>query len=256
MNFNWAERKRHQADARMQLSPLELLSLAVSLKAADDRYGGRSEGPEVIDQFRFGRTHVQWAIGAVEVTANPLEPLSLRASYAREYRQEQLASGAKDEVAKDPLGLGDQFASPNHWNSELYERVNSVGAGATVGLVPEKLTLEVGYLLSASEMEIQTFNRQGIAETTLLNAVAREWPRIHSRLHELNVGLGYQLGPEVRAGFQYFYSRYRLDDFAWNDLQPLMAGLSAENTTRFLFAGATYRGYDAHLSSLYLEGRF
>jgi hypothetical protein len=90
----------------------------------------------------------------------------------------------------------------------------------------------------------------------LLNAVAQDWPTIKSRLHEVYVDLGYQLTSHVKAGARYLYAAYDLDDFAWANMRPYMAGISAENSTRYVFAGATYNAYEAHVASVYLSGRY
>src|SRR3990172_6749213 len=75
-----------------------------------------------------------------------------------------------------------------------------------------------------------------------------------TRLHEIGAALGYEIAPGIRAGARYLYEWYKLEDFAW-DLDPYMAGRTVENSTRFLFADATYGGYRAHLGRVYIAGR-
>jgi MtrB/PioB family decaheme-associated outer membrane protein len=258
VNFNWADRRRHQASARFQMSPVELVSFGVLGKFLDEEYDGKTEGGRQVDQFRFGRTDLRALMGAVDVTVTPGERLTFQASYSREYRKEQMASAAKDDGVKAnaSFGFDDDYAPENYWDSNIAETVDTVGVGATVQLVPEKLVLDASYNLSFSSMDVDTRNPNGVSATTLANAVANDWPEIRNRLHEVVVALTYPLLPHVRAGVRYQFESFDLDDFAWSGLQPYMAGSTVENSTRFLFAGATYDHYKAHVGAAYLSGSF
>jgi hypothetical protein len=39
-------------------------------------------------------------------------------------------------------------------------------------------------------------------------------------------------------------------------MEPYMAGRSVENSTRLLFADATYNAYQAHVGTAYIAGSF
>jgi MtrB/PioB family decaheme-associated outer membrane protein len=259
INYNWAERTRHQAQARLQVLPSELVSVGVMARFLDDDYGGETEGGTVADQFRFGRSALRAVLGAADVTLTPGERLSLTAGYSREYRKEEMQSAAKDDAVKSVafLGIEDDYSPANYWNSDITETVDSVNLDAAVQLVPERLLLDLSYILSFSDMEVDTSNPNGVvAGTTLGNAVAQDWPEIRSRLHEVIGDVAFPFTRNVRAGARYLFSWYDLDDFAWDQMQPYMAGRSVENTTRFLFADANYGGYRAHVGSVYVAGRF
>jgi MtrB/PioB family decaheme-associated outer membrane protein len=258
LNYNWADRTRHLAEARAQYSPSRLVSLGVIGRFVDEEYGGETEGGTAVDQFRFGRTDLTRWLGSLDVGVNPAERLSLHATYSFEYRKESMANAAKDDGAKatDDFGFTDNFAPENYWSSEILEKVHSVGAAATVQLVPDRLVLDAGYDLSLSAMQIDTENPNGVTATTLANAVANGWPDIENRLHEVFADVAYSLTRNVRAGLRYLYLSYDLDDFAWDPMSPYMAGVSVENTTRFVFTDATYGGYRAHVGTVYVAGAF
>jgi hypothetical protein len=270
LNYNWADRQRHAVDARLNYSPTRLVSLGVLGSFTDEEYGGKTDGGTMIDEFRFGRTDVRRWLGSADVTVTPAERLSLYASYTFEQRKEGMANAAKDDPGKatddfvDAAGapLGDNFAPENYWSSDITEKVNTIGVGGSVQILRDKLSLDTGYNLSFSDLEVDTFNpspgnfTSGSADFMLLNAVAQHWPTIKSRQHEIFVDLGYHLTQHVRAGARYLYAAYDLDDFAWDRMQPYMAGISAENSTRYVFAGATYNEYQAHVGSVYVSGRY
>lgn len=264
VNFNWADRRRHLADARLQWAASSLLSLGLLGRFVDEEYGGDTEGGAVFDQFRFGRTDTRRWIGSADVVVTPSERVSLQATYARERREEQMANGAKDDAVKAERSFGagarDAFVPENYWSSDLEDTVDSLGVSGSVQILPDRLILDAGYNVSFSTIEIDTFNPNPISTDplaiTLENAKAVDWPKIESRLHEVFADLGYRLTPRIRAGVRYVLRSYDLDDFAWDIMQPYMAGISVENTTRFVFADATYDGYTAHAGTVYVNGSF
>jgi MtrB/PioB family decaheme-associated outer membrane protein len=258
LNYNWADRRRHLADARLQLAATRAVSLGLVGRFVNDRYGGKTEGDSFIDSFRFGRTRSRRWLGSADVSFTPVERLALHGTYSFEHRKERMASASKDDGPKatDDFGVADNFAPENYWTSRIRETVNSFGAGATVQLRPETIVLDVGYNLSFSDIKVDTANPNPIVPTTLANAVAVNWPTIKNRLHEVLADLGYRVTPNVKAGVRYLYESYDLDDFAWDIMQPYMAGVSAENSTRYVFADATYNAYQAHVGTIYVSGTF
>jgi hypothetical protein len=75
-------------------------------------------------------------------------------------------------------------------------------------------------------------------------------------MHEIKGNLAYNCFTNLTVGISYLFEWYKLDDFAWDGLSPYMAGLSAENTTRFVFADATYKQYEAHVGQVYMVYKF
>jgi len=259
INYNWSERTRHQAQARVQLLPTELVSFGVMGRFLDEDYGGETEGGTVVDQFRFGRTAVRAVMGAVDVTLTPSERMNFTAGYSREYRKEEMANAAKDDGVKSTafLGIEDDYSPANYWDSDISETIDSVNVNAAAQLVPDLLLLDLGYVLSLSSMDIETRNPNPVVPgTTLANAVAQDWPKVRNRLHEFIADVAFPFTPNVRAGARYLFSWYDLEDFAWDQMDPYMAGRSVENSTRFVFADATYGRSRAHVGSVYVAGRF
>jgi MtrB/PioB family decaheme-associated outer membrane protein len=267
VNFNWADRRRHLADARVQYAPHRMISVGVIGRFVDEEYGGDTEGGTIADSFRFGRTDVQAVGGSLDIAVTPAERLAVFASYSREYRKEQMANAAKDDTPKstliDPVtgaAIPDNFSPVNYWNSDIKNTVDTVGVGASVQLVPERLVLDTRYSLSFSDMDVNTFNPNPIVAAgttqTLDNAIANDWPTIKSRLHEVVADLGYRFTRNIRAGVRYLYASYDLDDFAWEQMSPTMSSVSVENTTRYLFADTNFNEYQAHVGTVYVAGTF
>lgn len=268
MNFNWSDRRRHLAEARAQWAPHRVLSLGLIGRLVDESYGGETEGGTTVDAFRFGRTDVRVWSGSADVTVTPLERLSLQASYTRDHRKERLANSAKDDGPKsagffvnpDGSPLTDSFSPVNYWSSDVTDTADTLGVGFTFDVVPRRVVLDARYGLSFGEVDVDTWNPNGVVvggtTPTLLNAVASDWPAVDSRLHEVVVDLAWRLTPRVRTGARYLFADYDLDDWAWDPMRPYMATASAENTTRYVFADATFGGYRAHVGTLYVAGSF
>ncbi|MBI5576065.1 MAG: MtrB/PioB family outer membrane beta-barrel protein [Deltaproteobacteria bacterium] len=260
-NYDWADRVRHKADARFSYDPSDILSLGIHGLYLRDKLAQDS---------RFGLKKVENAGGGLDVTYTPTERVSLILSYLREYRKSRMDSAAKDDsfdiasTTDNETTLFGNFNPLNYWSTDIKETTDTVGLGAKLQLVPNKLTLDTSYNLSYSKADYNTFNPNrdlAIANgftngAKLSNAVAQPWPSVVNRLHEVKANLAYKWFSNVTVGVGYLFEWYKLDDFAWDNLQPYMAGLTAENSTRFVFADATYKSYEAHVGQVYLVYKF
>lgn len=261
VNFDWSDRIRHKADARFQYDPFETLALGISGQYMNDK---------LAEDSRFGLKKVETLAGALDVTYTPSERLSLFLNYVREFRKSNMRSGAKDD-AFDLAGTTDNeavlygsFNPANYWNTNIEETTDTVGVGATVQLVPARLTLNAGYNFSYSKADYDTYNPNAAlaiangftAGAKLANAVAQPWPTVVNRLHEVKANLAYKWFANLTVGISYLFEWYKLDDFAWDNLNAYMAGVSAENTTRFVFADAAYKQYETHVGQVYMVYKF
>jgi MtrB/PioB family decaheme-associated outer membrane protein len=239
VNFDWADRIRHQANVRFTINPVESVTVGLSGQYLKDDLGGGN---------RFGLKKSENMTGAFDVTYNPSEIVALYANYAKEYRKGVLHSAAKDNAV-----AGENYFAQNFWNSDIYEKVDSFGAGVTVQVIPGKLTLNSSYNLTLSKMDFVNSN-PNLAANTLLNAIAQAWPTVRNRYQEVRTDIGYNFTKNLKVGVSYLYEWYKLDDFA--NTPAYMAGLSAENSTKFVFTGANNFSYDAHVAGAYLNYKF
>lgn len=247
INYDWAERIRHRADLRFNMMPTEALTVSLSGQYLEDDLGGDN---------RFGLKKNESIVGAIDVGYVASEIFSFYANYAREYRKESMQSAAKDDSFDNPATAVNEttlgpFNPENYWNSNIYEKVDTIGVGATVQVIPGKLTVNANYSFSYSKMDINTSNPNGFK---LLNAAAQSWPRITNRFQEVKTDIGYSFTKNLKAGFTYLYEWYMLDDFA--NTPAYVAGVSAENSTKFLFTGANQFSYDAHVTAVYVRYTF
>lgn len=248
-NYDWADRERQKADLRVTVNPVETLTVGFIGQYLEDEFG---------DDNRFGLKKQESAAGAFDIAYSPSERLTVFANYTKEYRKGAMQSGAKDDKFNDPgtaiddAFAGDNFNPLNYWNTDIREKTDTIGLGATVQIVPEKLILTAGYTFSHSKMEFANSNPNGAVK--LDNAEVQAWPDVTSRLQEVKADLAYAVTKNLKVGINYLYEWYSLKDFA--NTGAYVADASAENTTRFVFTGANNYSYDAHVAGAYLTYKF
>ena len=238
-NFDWADRVRQKADLRLQVAPLQAVTVGFYGQYMADEFG---------DDNRFGLKESDSVTGGIDVNYAVSEALSLYANYAKDYRKGFMQSAAKD----DKFNGSDNFNTQNYWNSSIYEKVDTVGLGVAVQIIPEKLTLNTSYNISYSKMDINTVNPNG--DVKLDNADAQDWSTITNKYQEVKADLGYSFTKDLKVGVTYLYELFMQDDFA--NTSAYMAGNTYENSTKYLFTGANNISYDAHVVGAYLNYKF
>lgn len=255
-NFNWSDRVRKKASLGVSVSPLETLSFGVDGAYQGDDYS----------VARFGITDVDSAVVGFDATYEPSDALAVSVEYSRELRRTKMQNGAKDDAfnsgsALDDAINSDNFNPLNYWNDTITENVDTIGLNATVRPT-EKVDLSAGYEFSFTKMDFAATNPNGAEAAAngfgngakLGNAVARQWPSVVSRMHEVRLNAGYKLMKDLTVGGNYLFSRYSLNDFA--NIGSYAANVSPENTTKYVWTGANDFNYTAHVIGTYVAYRF
>lgn len=257
-NFNWAERNRNRADLRADVTLRKDLSLGLAGQYQNDSYGAGK---------RFGFKSQKNLIGSVDANYEPSDKVSLTASYSRENRKGSTYNGAKDDTfnvvasALDDNLTNDNFNPFNYWKTDITENVDTIGLDAVLSPVPDKVDVNFGYSYSESRMKFDTSNQNadaaaaaGYSGAKLANAAAQAWPTVLSRLHEIRTGCSYKLNKDLKVGLNYLFSWYKNKDFANTD--AYLAGLTPENSTRYVMTGANKNTYEAHVLGAFASYKF
>lgn len=255
-NFNWSDRKRKKANLGVSVSPTEKLSFGVDGSYQKDEYGA----------WRFGLKQVDSAVAALDVTYEPTDAIDLSFDYSREMRRSKISNAAKDDgfnsaSALDDTWVSDNFNPLNYWNDTITENVDTIGLNATVRAT-EKLDIGASYAFSFTDMEFNQSNPNSAEAAAagfgngakLANGVAQKWPNVVSRLHEARLNAGYKVTKDLTVGGNYLFSRYSLNDFA--NIGSYAANVSPENTTKYVWTGATDFNYTAHVIGTYVAWKF
>ncbi|HBA88102.1 MAG TPA: hypothetical protein DCZ75_09000 [Geobacter sp.] len=251
-NYDWAERTRQKADLRLQTTPIQAVTVGLSGRYLKDEFGGDN---------RFGLKQNDSLTGGIDVNYAVTDAVSLYASYAKDYRKGFMQSAAKDDVFNAASAIDDAFTTGaaggnfnplNYWNSSIYEKVDTVGLGFSLQVIPEKLTLNTSYNVSYSKTDINTYNPNGIPKLT--NATAQDFGTITNKYQEVKADLGYNFTKNMKVGVTYLYELFMQDDFS--NTGTYTAGSTYENSTKYLYTGANNYSYDAHVVGAYLNYKF
>uniref|UniRef100_C6DYX8 TonB-dependent receptor n=1 Tax=Geobacter sp. (strain M21) TaxID=443144 RepID=C6DYX8_GEOSM len=258
-NYDWAERVRHKADLRLQVAPTQAVTVGLNGQYLNDDFGGDN---------RFGLKKSDAVTGTIDVNYAVSDVVSIYASYAKDYRKGHMKSGAKDDgfdfgdATVDESDVYGNFNPLNDWNSDTYEKVDTIGLGVTFQVIPEKLTLNTTYNISYSKVDVNTYNpnaatavANGYAEGAKLgNAVAQDWSTITNKYQEVKADLGYSFTKNLKVGATYMYELFMQDDFS--NTGAYTAGSTYENSTKYLYTGANNYSYDAHVFGAYMNYKF
>ncbi|TBR23927.1 hypothetical protein EPO15_05050 [bacterium] len=258
-NFNWADRVRNRFDAGVRAEMTDTVSLGLSGLYQDDALGR--------DQ-RFGYKGMEVKGVTLDLSAAPSEALELSLTLGKEERVGRIQNGAKDDkfndtsTSFDDTWAGDSFSPLNYWNTEIKDKTDTVALDAT-WRPGEKWEFGGGYSFSYGRTSYITTNPNSAEARAagdangvqLLNALAKDWPSVTSRLHELRVGGAYKFTKDVTFGLDYAFANYMLSDFA--NVGEYLAGTTGnENSTRFVLTGASKYGYTAHVVGAKVRLRF
>lgn len=240
--FDQANRTRNLVETLVQVTPVEPLSISGTFRYLNDDYGETNFGLKRFHEYSFG----------VDINYTPLQWLSLYGFYVHEF--------GKFEISNIAKGAGPTEAAiynvANQWDSSSDDRTQSVGAGLNATLMPDRLFLTLGYNYSLADGKILTSNPNTIQSSAQLSAQAVPFPDTKSELHSIKAVLNYAFNKNISIGTRYTFEQYRLNDFAWDILQPYIFPNTADNAARFLVLDSRYSNYDVHVFGGFLSVRF
>src|SRR3970282_2036691 len=142
----------------------------------------------------------------------------------------------------------------NDWLSNIRDRLNTYAVGLSgTALQDDKLQMNASYTVSDGWTRIRTRTLPGA--TPDLVTTAEDFPQVDSEFRTLAAGLGYVLGPNVIAQFDYRFEKYDQVDYGLDDQAPFMGFIDA-GSANAVFLRVTRPDYRAHVMSLSLRYRF
>lgn len=182
---------------------------------------------------------------------------SLALTLGREESEWASLSVTKTSLANDTV----QFDPTNQWRRLQDDRIDWGSVAFEADLVPNEVRLLGDIQLSNYDGNQETTN---VAVPNVNSAVAYPFPEISSDLISAELTVEWTLGPRTALLGRYWYEPYRLDDFAWDVMQPYMQGiiletagsleeLRPENVSRYLFLDSRYSDYSASAASVLLR---
>jgi MtrB/PioB family decaheme-associated outer membrane protein len=253
--FDQADRTRHRADAYLGVDPIDRLSLGFAFKYRNDEYDKSYYGLQERDGYTTG-------VDASYVFSD-------RASIFAYYSRDDYDSDSKIRAKTNEEGGGefDDFppgpGTANDFVTAISDITNTVGGTVSIGLIPEKLTLDVGADYSYAKTKFNNSNPNFVSgapspENTTSSATAYDWEDVKSKTTQVRAELNYHWTERLSTGFRYLYERYKLEDLMTDSVVPY--GISPDTQGNaldyFIFMDANYSNYRAHLLSFTVSYTF
>jgi len=224
-----AARDRQRAELTFRFTPLENLEAGIVLGVGEDSYPFTYTGV---------LSDKNWS-GAVDVGYTPAPWLTLRASNTFErYHMKQREATASIQL----------YNPTTDWESKNTDTYDTLGAGAIVRLIPNKLELTADYAYQMSIAGLNTFNPQppvgaGVTATTPVAS----FPSDHFTLQRVQTALRYWLLKNLALRMGYTYERFR-ESYWQTDFIQQMNTTSGLGTATDVFLGAQpFRNYEVHI---------
>lgn len=233
--FDVANKNRNQVDARIEVTPSQRLILGASGMWRRDDY-----------KAAYGLKNSENMNLSFDVEYTPTDKLSIYTYYSSDNGTFDIASIAKSGAPNSTWPIS------NTWFSNTTENTNSLGAGMSYSVIPDRASVDLGYSFSMALQKIVNSNLVPNPVSPLV-ATTYEWPAVRSDLQEVKVQVKYKIHKNLEFRAYYNMELYNMNDFAWDSLQPYLQGQTAENSTQYLWLNSRYSDYAAHVFGVTLK---
>jgi hypothetical protein len=250
--FDVWDRDRDKFGAEIDAEISRGLVVGVSGSRLQEKYPGQVEGAP----FAYG------------LQESHLNEVALSCSYRPVNDRWTLASafGLDDSewksltVSKTGWDATTTYDPVNRWYRNQDDQTVWGVVDLKTDLVPGRWTGRVSYKLTAFTGDVVTTNPE-LTDHTTNSAYALDWSELKTTWHEVKVSIDHWFMPGFGIGLRYAFSPFRIDDPAWNLLQPYMQGVITElrtspsdiknaNASRYLFMDSRYDDTNTHVIGL------
>jgi hypothetical protein len=194
---NFADRKRSRVLGRIDLMPIDALSIGLDGAWVDDDY----------DQSTLGLTQREALSSTIDLSWTPIEILTTYVWFTYE--------NLKSDVDGRSFSNAAQSSDPERdWFERDEDHVYTAGVGAELHLFDERLRLRADYVYSMANTDIE------VGTGPALTPTSRNFPDVESRLHDFNVSAEYQFRENLAFRVSYLVEDLKSDDWAINGVAP------------------------------------
>lgn len=225
--FDIADRKRTKYGANATLFPTDKATVGLYYNYSKDDYGNSELGL----RYRKNRSYT------ADLTFSPADYASVYAFYTKEVIETLQNSRAFINVV--------QSADPTrNWSADLNNNVDTVGVGASMGFMENRLTVNADYSYSESTGKLKFWAGSSLP-------VPVSMPDLGTRLHTLNVTGKYRLTRNISVGAGYNYERYDAANWQTDGVDPASTVLA-----NVLTLSGSNPDYDAHRGMVFMTYYF
>jgi len=239
--FDMSERQRKSFDAYVGIDPSDRFSMGFSLIYNEDQY----------DNAFYGLHDSESYIAGMDLNYRISDKSNLTIYVSRDNRDTTQLNRTKS----DNLGGGAFGVPENDWQTDLGDTTDAFGIVFDTRFLADKLDLTLSFDQSKGKGTFDTLNTDYVAGITTSSATAYLWPNLTSDMTEFKLQLNYRWSKNLLTGFRYYYDRFKLSDFATDNLAPY-SGLPADTQgnalTHFIFMDANHSDYTLNFVALTL----
>jgi hypothetical protein len=229
-----ANLQRNELRAQLSLAPREDTTLSMYVNYLDEDYEDSQVG--VTDVRRWGP--------GIDLSFSPCERLTTHAFYS----YEELKTEQNGWSFQGTGAIFTQVTDPNRrWKSSDEDRINTVGIGFELGILPGRLDFGADYLYAHSNGQIDLAVGPALAPEA-------PYPDAISKQHNVSVYTALQLTEHLAMRVGYLFAYFTQDDWAVDGLAPDSLSCSANSCV--IGSGRESEGYTANVVSWSLVYRF
>lgn len=223
--FNFSDRERFGADARLTVMPFDTASLGFHVGWKQDDFGGSELGLRERETLSWG----------VDASWNPLESVTTYAWYTHE----RLESNVR---GRQFANFGQSLDGTRNWDQDETTDIDTVGVGAEWIGVEDRLRLRADYAFSWAKERIDVSVGSGLV-------TPMPFPDNRFFFHDVSFTAEYEILAGLTGRFGYLFEFLDDNDFAYDDVTPT-------TLTQVLGLGQSTPDFSAHLFSFSLKYEF
>ena len=149
----------------------------------------------------------------------------------------------------DPYSAVTTYDSPSNWEAENEDKVDTYGGGLKVGIMPEKLDLDLTYSYSKSDGKVKLSSAVGADNDVDPN----NWTPVDftevddTKLHTLNAKAKYRFTKNLSFVVGYMWEKFDIDDFNLNGFSNVPTTTTG-TTQNIVLMGTLPKNYEVNIA--------
>lgn len=251
VRFDVADRRRHQGEFTLTVNPRESVSFSGNVRYRYDNFDSDVQPIQPLAGTGVGDVtattpgdqlgllkDIRWRY-SLDTFYMPADRFSLNAFLSLDNstsRQRSLEFDENQKMTPNSVAtaeLGGWTRAGSQWTADFKDRNWTAGFGTTIGLVPNRVTLDAGYTVSLGDLDV-TYAGYGVT-----NAFGAPFPpnhqfafssppRINQDLHSFDLRFQFPIIDKVALVLGYNYERFRLGDWAQGTAFPWVEPVGSE----------------------------
>lgn len=225
-----AERDRDSYSVRLNLTPLDTTTVALSYRYRNDDYNDSELG------WQEDRSQSY----TVDMTTSPTRNATFYAYYTNDLGEKEQASRSFTTAGPPGTKYNQAIDPTRNWWADHTDLTDTVGIGTSLAFLRGQFTIDADYIHAKSTTEIE-FRAASALPTPV------DMPDLETRRDTVNVTGKYKIRKDLSIGLGYGYEKYESDDWATDGLDP-----ASGDVDNVLLLTGSAPDYEAHLVKLFM----